>query len=370
MEQTQKVGVALLKHFEQLTDRRIDRTKLHPLKDIIMLTIMAVICGADSYIEIEEFGLAKEQWIRQFLELPHGIPSHDTIGRVMANIYPEEFESCFIQWVLSMTRLTEGELISIDGKTLRRSYDKSCDKSAIHMVSAWANKNRMVLGQCKTSEKSNEITAIPELLDKIVIKDCIITIDAMGCQKEIAKKIVAAEGDYVLAIKGNQGGFFENVKHQFTILKPNDTDEQTDAGHGRVEVRKCSVINDLKFIDEKQEWEELTSLVKIDAIRIIDEKTTQETRYYISSLKASAEEFNLIIRSHWGIENELHWRLDIAFREDECRIRKDNGAENFSVVRRIALNLLKKDKSVKAGIKTKRMKAGWDNDYLTEILKI
>jgi predicted transposase YbfD/YdcC len=360
----------ILTIFEQLVDPRMDRTKLHLLEDIVMLTMMAVICGADSYTEIYEFGIAKQAWLKTFLKLANGIPSHDTIGRVMSSIYPEEFEHCFIQWVLKSVNLTEGELVSIDGKTLRKSYNKRDDKAAIHMVSAWANKNRMVLGQIKTDEKSNEITAIPELLRKLVIKGCIVTIDAMGCQKEIAKEIVAGEADYILAIKGNQGGFFENVKHQFNLVTPHDTNEQTDAGHGRIEIRKCSVINDLKFVDEAEDWEKLTSLIKIDASRIIGDTRQEETRYYISSLNATAEKCNELVRGHWAIENELHWTLDIAFREDECRIRTGYGAENFSTVRRIALNLLKRNTTIKRGIKTKRMKAGWDNDYLAEILKI
>jgi len=363
-------GVNLLALFEQLTDPRIDRTKLHLLEDIIMLTIMAVICGAEGFTDIEEFGVTKEPWLKQYLKLPNGIPSHDTIARVMSSINPEEFENFFVQWVLTVAHLTEGEVVSIDGKTLRRSYNKATNKAAIHMVSAWASANRMVIGQVKTSEKSNEITAIPQLLRTLVLKDCIITIDAMGCQKEIAKEIVKGEAHYIFALKGNQGEFYKNIKRQFEILPGNDIDEQTDSGHGRVEVRKCNVINNLKFVDEAEQWKNLTSLVKIEATRIIGEKKQQEARYYISSMNATAEQFNQYIRSHWGVENQLHWTLDLAFREDECRVRSGYGAENLSVVRRIALNLLKNENTVRRGVKTKRMKAGWDNDYLAQILRI
>lgn len=363
-------NVGLLKLLDQLTDPRVERTKLHLLEDIVMLTIMAVICGADSWTEIEEYGNTKEEWLKGYLKLPHGIPSHDTIGSVMSRIKPEEFENFFVQWMLSKAKLSQGEVVSIDGKTLRRSYDKFSGKSAIHMVSAWASQNRMVLGQIKTADKSNEITAIPKLLETLVLKDSIVTIDAMGCQKKIAEKIIDGNADYVLALKGNQGEFHEGVKHQFEFLQPVQIDEQTDVGHGRIETRKCSVIGNLQFLDEAAQWKNLKTVAKVEATRIIGEKQTIETRYYISSIEPDAVKINNAVRTHWQIENCLHWSLDVTFKEDECRIRNGNGAENFSVVRRIALNLLKNETSIRKGIKTKRMKAGWDNEYLTKILKI
>jgi len=356
--------VSLLKRLEQLTDPRVERTKLHLLEDIVMLTIMAVICGADSWTEVEEYGNTKEEWLRQYLKLPNGIPSHDTIGNVMSRIKPKEFENFFVQWMLSIAHITQGEVVSIDGKTLRRSYDTFSGKKAIHMVSAWASQNRMVLGQIKTEEKSNEITAIPKLLDTLILNGCIVTIDAMGCQTKIAEKIIANGADYVLALKGNQGEFHEDVKHQFEFIPPAQVDEQTDKGHGRIETRKCSVISNLQFLDQAEQWKGLSTIAKVESTRIIGEEQKTETRYYISSLAADAQKINSAVRTHWQIENSLHWSLDVTFKEDDCRIRKGYGDENFSVVRRIALNLLKNDTSIRKGIKTKRMKAGWDNEYL------
>ncbi len=361
---------SVVEYFKTLKDPRVERTKLHLLEDIIILTISAVICGASGWTEVEEYGKTKKAWLKTFMKLPNGIPSHDTLGDFFSRINTEEFEQCFVNWITAVSEITEGEIVSIDGKTLRRSYDKKNNRAAIHMVSAWANNNQLVLGQLKTAEKSNEITAIPKLLEVLNIKGSIVTIDAMGCQKEIAKKIKEKEADYILALKGNQGEFHEQVKESFKRTQPIETDEQIEKDHGRIETRKCLLIDDLRWIDNKNEWDSLSSILKIESSRTIGEKTTYEERYYISSLKSNAKHFNNAIREHWSIENKLHWSLDVAFREDDCRIRNGYSSENFSILRRISLNLLKNETSIKKGIQTKRLKAGWDNDYLKKVLRI
>lgn len=359
-----------INYFTELKDPRIERRKLHLLEDIIVLTIAAVICGADGWTEVEEYGKTKEQWLRSILKLPNGIPSHDTLGDFFARIKTEDFERCFIQWISAVSNITEGEIIAIDGKTLRSSYDKRNKKAAIHMVSAWASQNNIVLGQLKTAEKSNEITAIPQLLEVLCIKGCIVTIDAMGCQTKIAEKIIEKEGDYMLALKGNQGELHEHVITSFERINPKDTHEKTEKDHGRIETRRCTIIDDLRWIEQWQAWKNLHTLIKIESTRTLDNKTTTENRYYISSLNTDAKNISEAIRKHWGIENSLHWILDVAYREDDCRMRNGCSAENFSTVRRISLNLLKNEKNLNKGIATKRLKAGWDNDYLKTVLKI
>lgn len=357
-------------YFQTIPDTRVDRTKLHLLEDIIGLTVIAVICGAEGWEAIAEFGRMKEKFLRTILSLPNGIASHDTIERVFKRIQPEKFEECFIAWTNTLFKKSGGEIISIDGKTLRGSQDKKNGKPAIHMVSAWANTNRLVLGQIKTEEKSNEITAIPKLLEVLDIEGSIITIDAMGCQKEIAKKIKAKNADYIFGLKGNQGYLKEQVESLFTQRRPDDISEQIEKDHGRIEKRKCSVINNLEWIEDKDAWAGLQSIVKIEADREINSKVTKEVRYYISSLNEKATFMQTGIRNHWGIENSQHWVLDMAFREDESRKRKDNAAENFAIVRRIAFNMLKRDSSTRMGIQNKRLMAAWSNEYLLKILKI
>lgn len=357
-------------YFQSIPDPRMDRTKLHLLEDIIGLAVIAVICGAESWESIAEFGRMKETFLRTILSLPNGIASHDTIERVFKRIRPEKFEECFIAWTNSLFKKIGGEIISIDGKTLRGSQDKKNGKSAIHMVSAWANTNRLVLGQIKTEEKSNEITAIPKLLEILDIAGSIITIDAMGCQKEIVKKIQSQNADYIIGLKGNQGYLKEQVENLFTQSRVDDVSEQTEKDHGRIETRKCSVISNLEWIDDKESWAGLQSIVKVEAQREVNNKVTTEVRYYISSLNEKASFMQIGIRSHWGIENSQHWVLDVAFREDENRKRKDNAAENFAIVRRIALNLLKKDSSTRMGLQNRRLMAAWSNEYLLKILKI
>lgn len=359
----------ILSYFASMQDPRIDRTKDHLLEDIVFITIAAVICTAETWNEIEDFGNAKYPWLSTFLALPNGIPSHDTFNRFFAALDPKEFEKCFVAWVNSVAEITEGEVVSIDGKTIRGSRGKGA-KSAIHMVSAWANTNQMVLGQYKVDQKSNEITAIPALLEVLALKGCIITIDAMGCQTNIAQAIIDKEADYVLAVKDNQGTLHQNIEDSFRFIKPAMSHQDVDVDHGRVETRTCSVIDDLTMIENIQRWSGLKTIVKIDSERYI--KSTgikeNETRYYITSMKPEAEKIGKSIRSHWGVENSLHWILDVSFGEDHSRKRAGNATENYSIILRIALNMLKNEKT-KRSIKGKRLKAGWDNNYLLAILE-
>ena len=360
-----------LQFFAGINDPRLERTKEHLLIDIIFITISAVICGAETWNDIEAFGRAKREWLSSILKLPNGIPTHDTFNRVFAALDAQELGRCFLSWTQSVSKLTEGEVISIDGKALRGSRDQG-KKSIVHMVSAWASINNIVLGQQKVDSKSNEITAIPPLLEVLVLKGCIVTIDAMGCQKNIATAIVAKEADYILAVKGNQRELNEQVQESFRFIQVNSVAQEIDLGHGRIEKRVCSVITDLSMIEQTDQWTKLNSLIKIHTERQIKStgESQRETRYYISSLKGEAQQLNHCIRSHWKIENSLHWVLDVAFHEDQSRKRAGNAAENFSTINRIALNLLKNEPTTKQGVKGKRLKAGWSNDYLETVINI
>lgn len=365
-------------HFAALSDPRVERTKRHQLLDIIVIAICAVISGADNWVDIEAYGKAKETWLRRFLDLPNGIPSHDTFGRVFARLNPAEFERCFLNWVQSVFEVTGGQVIAVDGKTLRRSGDKTLGKGAIHIVSAWAVHNHLVLGQVKTDEKSNEITAIPELLALLDLAGCIVTIDAMGCQTKIAEQIVAQGGDYVLAVKENQGqlygdlsDLFEHAQHDAFRYTPHTYTRTIDKDHGRLEIRQCWTVDDpthLAYLRRQNRWEGLQSLVMVQRERHIQGEISTETAYYITSLPNEAPTVLNATRAHWGVENSLHWVLDIAFREDDSRARQGHSAENLAVLRHIALNLLKQERTAKVGIKAKRLKAGWDDDYLIRVL--
>ena len=369
---------SVLHHFAGITDPRINRRRRHELLDIIVIALLGVMCGADSWAEIEEFGKAKHDWLQTFLALPNGIPSHDTFGRVFGRINPVEFRQCFQSWIQAVATVTEGQVIAIDGKTLRGSIDKFLGKTAIQMVSAWASGNHMVLGQVKVNDKSNEITAIPQVLRLLAVKGCIVTIDAIGCQKDIAQAIVEAGGDYVLAVKGNQEHLYDELTELFTCAEEDhyvevehDECRVVSKGHGRLEVRRGWTITDpdyLRYIRERAAWPKLSTLAFIEYERHEGEKVTTIRRFYISSLTGSARQIVDAVRYHWSIENNLHWVLDVAFGEDRSRVRKDYGPENLAVLRHIALNLAKQDKTTKIGIKGKRLKAGWDNDYLLHLL--
>lgn len=368
-----KNGIA--EHFETVTDPRIERTKDHLLLDILTISILAVICGADGWVGIATYGKAKESWLKTFLALPNGIPSHDTFARVFACLDPEQLQAAFLSWVRSISRLTAGEVIAIDGKTARRSYDKGKGKGAIHMVSAWASQNRLVLGQRKVDDKSNEITAIPELLKVLDIHGCIVTIDAMGTQKSIAQQIIEQGGDYVLALKGNQGNLFEDVEQLFEqALLQNfkgieyDFHQTNDVGHGRVEQRRCWSLGQVEWLIDAEKWAQFTSIAKVESVRECEGETSREARYYISSLAPDAQRLAEAIRTHWSVENPLHWVLDVAFREDECRIRNGHAPENFTLLRHLAVSALNQEKTAKIGIKNKRLRAGWDDDYLLKVL--
>jgi predicted transposase YbfD/YdcC len=366
----------LLRYFGQLRDPRMNRTKKHSLSDILTLAICAVICGADGWAQVEEFGDCKKDWFKTFLDLPNGIPSHDTFGRVFAALDPDAFEQCFMKWVAQLATASAGQLIAIDGKTIRRSLDTASGRSPIHLVSAWSAVNHMVLGQRATDAKSNEITAIPQLLKLLDIQGAVVTIDAEGCQKKIAQQIVAGGGDYILQLKSNQPLFHQEVVDLFDRCLTDDchgiaysTAATTDKGHGRIEQRRIWATSEIDWFAERAKWKNLRSLIRVQARRTVNGKTTSEYHYYISSLPAdNASRLLDYIRGHWGIENGLHWCLDINFREDDCRIRQGHAAENFARLSRIALNLLKAQTQHKVGIKTKRLCCGWSHDYLFRVL--
>jgi len=372
-----KLVPSIEQHFSDLTDPRIDRTKLHKLIDILVIAICAVIAGADNWEDVEEFGKARIEWFQTFLELPNGIPSHDTFTRVFARLDPEQFQACFLRWITAVSEVMSGQVIAIDGKMLRRSHDRRNDKAAISMVSAWATDNRLVLGQVKVDEKSNEITAIPQLLEALEISGCLVTIDAMGCHADIAEKIVDREADYVLGLKENQGHLYEDTQRLFSDLEESqykayrfDYEKTVDKDHGRVEIRECWTISDpeiLHYLRGFANWKNLLTVSRIRSQRWIGEDKSCEDRYHLGSI-LGAKRVLSTVRSHWGIENELHWVLDIAFDEDRCRVRKDHGPENLALLRHIALNLLKHEKTCKRGIQGKRLLAGWKQDYLLKVL--
>jgi predicted transposase YbfD/YdcC len=370
---------SIVEHFGELSDPRTGNAKAHIFLEILIIAICAVICGADGWSDVELFGKNKKDWLKTFLELPKGIPSHDTFGRVFAKIKPDEFEKRFREWVQAIEKLTAGQVIAIDGKKLRRSHDQEAGKEAIYMVSAWATQNQLVLGQVKVAEKSNEITAIPELLHLLEFTGCIVTVDAIGTQTEIAEAIVEGGGDYLLAVKENQGHLFEDVRYLFEVDAAQGFEyaqysyaKTVNKGHGRLETRECWATEKeeyLSLLRKRQHWKGLKSIVRIISQRQIGEKLEVQTRYFISSLPANAKAILKTKRSHWNIENQLHWVLDIAFREDESRVRKDHAAENLAILRHMALNLLKREKTAKGGIHAKRLQAGWNNDYLLSVLK-
>lgn len=364
--------------FEAVEDPRTDKNQKHKFIDIMAIAILSTISGADTWDDMEDWANAKAEWLSTFLELPNGIPSHDTFNRVFSLINPEQFHKAFIDWVKAVTEKVAG-VVAIDGKTVRRSRDLSNGKQAIHVVSAWAVENGLVLGQYKTEEKSNEITAIPELLKQLDIKGCIVTIDAMGTQKKIAEEIISKEADYILSLKENQPNLYENVRLYFeTEILEKGKKELQEGGsyykeccneHGRLEVREYYVSNDIEWLEEKEEWNGLSGFGLCISRVTEGEKTTESRNYGIYSRKGmTAEEYGKGKRSHWGIENSLHWVLDIAFREDESRVRAGNSAENLNILRQMTLNMLKQENTCKRGIAGKRKNCGWDNNYLLKVL--
>ena len=367
-------GATLVEHFASLPDPRIERHRWHKLSDILVIAVCAVLCGAESYPAIEDFGQEREAWLRQFLELPGGIPSHDTFNRVLRVLEPGALQQCFLNWMQAVAEVTQGEVVAIDGKALRRSFAKDTGKRAIHMVSAWATTNGVVLGQRKVDTKSNEITAIPALLELLTLKGCIVTIDAMGCQRAIAQKIVEQGADYVLALKDNQPTLAQAVE-QFFIAGPHAEThrtasayhEQTDQGHGRVATRGAWIPADLPPEVSAAAWPGLRSIGMVQAARTVAGETSVEPRFYLTSLPPDAEQFAQAVRKHWGIENQLHWSLDVTFREDQSRLRTGHGAANFAVPRHIALNLLRQGPSTKS-LPRKRLTCALNPDYLLKVL--
>jgi len=370
----EKISTSIHRCFQEISDPRLESRCRHDLMPILVISLLATIAGADSYNDIELFAKSKKEWLSTFLDLPNGIPSHDTFNRVFSSISPEEFTKCFITWTQSLSESISG-VVAIDGKTLRRSFDSAAEPTFLHMVSAWSSGNGLVLGQIRTAAKSNEITAIPQLIDMLDLQDSIVTIDAAGCQKNIAQNILDADADYVLALKANQRGTFEKAQSLFDKIKKGDAHdifftqyEKTEKNRGRLETRAvCSI--DVSSMDVFASWAGLKNITEIISTREIKERnTTVETRYFISSLPADAELLGKAIRSHWSIENSLHWVLDVVFREDYARNRKDHSAENMATLRRMAINFIKKETSSKTSIRGKRLKAAWSNDYLIKLL--
>jgi predicted transposase YbfD/YdcC len=364
-------------HFGVLSDPRVARTKKHLLSDILFIAICTVACDGEGFTDMEVFGRAKEEWLRKYLELPGGIPSHDTFGRVFSIIDPEAFTECFVNWTQAIHVATAGEVVALDGKTVRHSFDTATGKSALHLVSAWASENGLALGQVKVDDKSNEITAIPKLLEMIDVKGRIITTDAMGCQKDIVKRIIEKKGDYVLCLKGNQESLHEEVKYFFDEAQAagfEDVDhsyfESVEKDHGRIEIRRCWVVEDdaIVWLEKEDQWPGLKSIAAIRGERRTGNKTTIETRYFISSLAGRPSKVVSAAREHWAIENSLHHVLDVTFNEDASRIRKDNAPENLTILRKIVINLVKKQKNTKASIRGRLKRAAWDNSYLETIL--
>jgi predicted transposase YbfD/YdcC len=357
--------------FSQVTDpRRKGGNYIYPLDEILFLVISGVLSGLEDWVHISAFGKDQIEWLRRFLPFENGIPSHDCLGYVFSLMDTTAFGQAFVEWSEGLSKRTKGEVVSIDGKRLCGSYDTYKGKSAIHLVSAFASANGLALGQVKTPDKSNEIKAIPELLNLICVEGCLVTIDAMGCQKAIAEKIKEEKADYVLALKGNQPELFEEVKRAFEFMPISEVDQELDQGHGRIEKRICETITDLRFIDESLKWKGIKAVARINAHRThkIDGKQEQQYRYYISSI-TNAKQINQAVRMHWAIENKLHWVLDVRFLEDNSRKRNGEMPENFSLITKMAINLIKMHPA-KGSIKGKRLKAGWNQTFRQELLQI
>jgi predicted transposase YbfD/YdcC len=374
-------------HFEDLPDPRSPSGRRHVLLDLLAIAICAVICGADGWVAVEEFGHSKAQWFATFLRLPHGIPSHDTFGRVFAMLEPKAMERCFMRWVAGLVRACGGKLVSFDGKSLRQSFEHAWDKSGMaHLVSAFVGANRLVLGQLAVPQagadeeqrRGNELTVLPELLELLDLKGATVSIDAIGCQRGLAEKVLEKGADYVLCVKENQPKLLERVKASMELAVLEGLSRtagkffrEVDGDHGRIETRRVWVADAAAWLDQGllARWPGLASIACVERVREIGDKTESEKHYYISSLRdCDAQVMAGAVRGHWAIENQLHWHLDVSFGEDACRVRKDHGPENLSRLRRIALNLLQAETTCKRGVKTKRLRAGWDHDYLLRVL--
>lgn len=374
----------LVEHFKDLPDPRVHRTREHELIDVLIIAICTLLCGGEGFNDMEDFGRAKLDWFKTFLKLPQGIPSHDTFNRVFAAIAPQKFLDCFLRWTQSLRQAVHQEIVAVDGKALRRALNRG--ESLKYVVSAWAQSNRLVLGQLKVADKSNEITAVPELLRVLELSGCLVTLDAMGCQKKIAKEIVESDADYVLALKGNQEtvhaeikAFLDQTLEEKTAPRPKGAKlskaaetlalcETIEKDHGRLETRRYYQSAELSWFADLHQWEGLKSAGLVESIRQVDGQTTVERRYYLSSLDLNVNLFARAVRGHWGVENQVHWVMDVCFREDQSRARAGFAAENLATLRRLALNLLRRDKTKKRGIKGKQLNAGWDHSYLLQLL--
>jgi predicted transposase YbfD/YdcC len=376
----------LIEHFKDLADPRVNRTRDHDLIDVLVIAICCLLCGGEGFNDMEDFGLAKLDWFKTFLRLRNGIPSHDTFNRVLAALDPQAFLECFLRWTQSLRQAVPREIVALDGKALRHALDKG--QSPKYVVSAWAESNSLVLGQWKVEEKSNEITAVPELLRVLELAGCIVTLDAMGCQKKIAREIIEADADYVLALKGNQETVHQEVKSflddalaekkkkrpEGAVAPPAATALEewgtVEKDHGRLETRRYYQSDQLAWFADQAKWEGLASVGMVEATRELNGQTSVERRYYLSSLKLDVQTFARAARGHWGVENKVHWVMDVCFREDQSRARAGYAAENLATLRRLALNLLKKEKTKKRGIRGKQLNAGWDHQYLLKLLGV
>lgn len=366
-------GLVFLEYFRDLPDPRQAGKVVYPLDEVLLLCLLAVLAGAEAFTDIARFGTKKLELLRRFRPFRDGTPAHDHLGDIFATLDAEKFQQCFVAWVAAQTGVP-AEVIAIDGKTVRRSFQKKGAKDAIHMVSAFAARQRLVLGQVKVAEKSNEIIAIPRLLDMLAIEGAVVTIDAMGCQREIAKKVIDKKADYVLALKGNQGSLRDDVELFVAEQKANgfkDTtvsrDQTVDGDHGRIETRTTTVIHDVAWLQERHNWPGLNGVVIVDSTREIDGKTEHETRFYVTSLLLLATQLGLIVRNHWAVENSLHWVMDMVFRDDECRVRTDHAPANFTTIKHMALNLLRRAPG-KDSLRLRRKVAAWDDDFLASIV--
>ncbi len=369
---------SLLPHFAALEDPRVERTRLHPLINVLTIAITAVICGAESWDEIAAFGEARAAWFGTFLDLSHGIPSHDTFNRVFAALDPRQFEACFLAWVHAAAPILPAQVVAVDGKTVRRSHDRHQGRAAIHLVSAWAAEQRLVLAQVKVADKTNEITAIPEVLRALTVQGCLVTLDALGCQRAIAQQVLDQGGDYVLALKDNQPMLAADVQECFAQAQASgfadvahDAQEAVDKGHGRVEIRRRWVISDpdvLAWLHAEHHWSGLAAIGMVQTERRLTDTTTIGTRYYLLSRPLSAQALGEAVRSHWGIENQVHWVLDVSFGEDRSRIRRGLAAENAALLRRIALNVIRHHPWKRYSIKARRLIAGWNDTYRLQLL--